>query len=93
MTSIGIRELKANLSKTLRSVQKGARIQVTERGQPIAILIPIGAASDLSWAHRLVVEKRAQWNGGKPFAYLAKPVRLKAGKLLASDMVIEGRRR
>jgi prevent-host-death family protein len=93
MTSIGIRELKANLSKTLRAVQKGARVEVTERGQPIAILIPIGPASDLSWAHRLVVEKRAQWNGGKPSAYLGKPIGLKTGKKLASDLVIEGRRK
>jgi len=92
MTSIGIRELKANLSKTLRSVQKGARVEITERGQPIAILIPIGPASDLAWAHKLVVEKKARWNGGKPKGYLGKPVRLKPGQKLASDMVIEGRR-
>ena len=92
MTSVGIRELKANLSKTLRSVQKGARVEITERGQPIAILIPIGPASDLAWAHKLVVEQRARWNGGKPTAFLEKPIRLKPGKTLA-DIVIEGRRR
>ena len=92
MHSVGIRELKANLSKTLRSVQRGARVEITERGQPIAILIPIGPSSDLAWAHKLVLEKRARWNGGKPTAFLEKPIRLKPGKTLA-DIVIEGRQR
>jgi prevent-host-death family protein len=91
MVSVGIRHLKANLSKTLRTVQKGARVEITERGRPIAILIPIGPASDLAWAHKLVVQKKARWNGGKPTAYLGKPIRFKSGKLL-SDMVIVDRR-
>jgi prevent-host-death family protein len=91
MISVGIRHLKANLSKTLRTVQKGARVEITERGQPIAILIPIGSSSDLAWAHRLVVEKKARWNGGKPKGYAGKPVRLKPGQKLASEMLLEDR--
>lgn len=93
MTSVGIRELKANLSKTLRTVQKGARVEITERGRPIAVIVPIEPAPNLAWAHRMVAEGKGHWNGGKPSAYLGKPIRLKRGGMLASDMVIEGRRR
>jgi prevent-host-death family protein len=92
MISVGIRHLKANLSKTLRTVQKGARVEITERGQPIAILIPIGSSSDLAWAHRLVVEKKARWNGARLGDRIAKPVRLRGRGPSASEMVLEDRR-
>lgn len=92
MVSVGIRHLKANLSKTLQTVRKGARVEVTEHGRPIAIIIPIGPASDLAWAHRLVVTKRAHWNGGKPRGYFGKPTQRTPGQKLASEMVIEDRR-
>ena len=92
MLSVGIRHLKANLSKTLRTVQKGARVEITERGRPIAVIVPIAPAPNLAWAHRMVAEGKAHWNGGKPTAYLGKPIRLKRGQKLASDMVLEDRR-
>ena len=41
MTTIKIAELKDGLSATLRDVQQGARIIVTDRDRPIALLIPI----------------------------------------------------
>lgn len=91
MTSVGIRELKANLSKTLRSVKKGARVEITEHGRAVAAIVPIAPAPNLDWAHRMVAEGKAHWNGGKPTGYLGKPIRLKPGKML-SDMVIEDRR-
>lgn len=37
---VGIRELKARLSECLRDVKAGATVVVTERGSPVARLVP-----------------------------------------------------
>jgi prevent-host-death family protein len=39
---IGVRELRQNLTKYLRRVQRGERLEVTERGKPVAVLAPLG---------------------------------------------------
>jgi prevent-host-death family protein len=39
---VGIRELKARLSEFLGRVAAGETITVTDRGQPRALLVPIG---------------------------------------------------
>jgi prevent-host-death family protein len=39
---VGIRELKARLSEFLARVSAGETITVTDRGQPRALLVPIG---------------------------------------------------
>src|SRR3972149_426170 len=41
---VGIRELRQNLSKYLRRVQRGERLEVTEHGRPVAVLAPLGEA-------------------------------------------------
>ncbi|MBA3606361.1 MAG: type II toxin-antitoxin system prevent-host-death family antitoxin [Acidimicrobiia bacterium] len=41
MTSIGVRELRQHASRWLARVKAGERIVVTERGRPIAELVPI----------------------------------------------------
>ena len=66
MDSVGIRELKAHLSRHLKRVRAGARLTVTERGRSIATISPVEPQADVVWARRLVAEGRAQWNGGKP---------------------------
>lgn len=43
MRTIGIRELKANLSRALRDVQRGERYLVTDRGRVVAELSLPGA--------------------------------------------------
>ena len=40
---VGARELKTRLGRYLRAVREGAIITVTDRGQPIAHLIPLEA--------------------------------------------------
>ena len=40
MVSVGIRELKNNLSRFIRRVEAGARIVVTDRGRVVAELRP-----------------------------------------------------
>ena len=43
MRTIGIRELKAQLSRTLRDVQQGETYLVTDRGRVVAELRPPGS--------------------------------------------------
>lgn len=39
--SVGIRELRQNLSVYLRRIEAGETLQVTERGRPVAVLAPL----------------------------------------------------
>jgi len=43
MKSAGVAELKAHLSRYLALVKEGEEVTVTERGRPIARLVPLGA--------------------------------------------------
>jgi prevent-host-death family protein len=45
MERVGIRELRQNLSVWLRRVAAGETFEVTERGQPVAVLAPIARES------------------------------------------------
>ncbi len=44
MASVGIRELKDNLSHYVRRVEAGERLQITAHGRPVAELGPISAS-------------------------------------------------
>ena len=45
MTTIGVRDLKANASKVIKEVEKlGEEIIITRRGKPCVKLVPIGAS-------------------------------------------------
>jgi prevent-host-death family protein len=39
---VGVRELRQNLTRYLRRVKRGERLEVTERGRPVAVLAPLG---------------------------------------------------
>lgn len=90
METVGIRELKTHLSRHLKRVRSGARLLVTERGRSIATISPVEAPADVDWAHQLVAEGRARWNGGKPSG-AREPVKLRGGRTAAS-VVLEDRR-
>jgi prevent-host-death family protein len=66
MTTVGIRELKNNLSHYLRDVKKGKPVTVTERGESIAILIPVQNHPDAQLARELSRKGVGSWKGGKP---------------------------
>ena len=89
MDTVGIRELKAHLSRHLKRVRSGARLTVTERGRSIASISPIDVPADLAWAHRLVAEGRAHWSGGKPVG-CPRPVRANGARTV-STAVLEDR--
>jgi len=90
MNTVGIRELKAHLSRHLRRVRSGTRLVITERGRAIASINPVDTPRDVEWAHALVATGRAQWSGGKPEG-VRPPVRVKAGTSV-SEAVLEDRR-
>ncbi len=54
---VGIRALRQNLSVYLRRIYRGERFEVTDRGRPVALLIPLtGNESPLA---RLIAQGRA----------------------------------
>lgn len=46
MASVGVRELRQNLSRYLDRVKKGEGLVVTERGREVARLLPSGGSAD-----------------------------------------------
>ena len=89
MDTVGIRELKAHLSRHLKRVRSGARLTVTERGRSIATINPVEAPVDVAWARRLIAEGRANWGGGKPVGN-PRPAHI-MGTRTVSDAVLEDR--
>jgi len=55
---VGVRELRQNLSRYLRRVASGERLEVTERGKAVAVLAPLSESS--SALQRLVASGRAR---------------------------------
>ena len=38
---MGIRELRLNLSQTIREVERGESVEVTRDGEPVALIVPM----------------------------------------------------
>jgi prevent-host-death family protein len=56
MRRIGVRELRQDASRWLREVEGGETIEVTSRGRPVALLVPVPEKTGIE---RLVAEGRA----------------------------------
>ena len=88
MREIGVRELKQSLSETLRAVGRGERVRVTLRGQPLADIVPAGAAAGEDRLRELVA------NGQVVPAARSRPKRapkLAAGGSGAASLVLSER--
>lgn len=71
MRAIGVRELRQQASRYLREVQGGETIQVTDRGRPVAWLVPVptsGGVEELAASGRLVPATRDALDLGLPLA-------------------------
>jgi prevent-host-death family protein len=77
--TVGVGELRQNLSKYLRRVERGERLVVTDRNRPVAELAPLH--EDQSALERLVAEGRVR-PARKRLDF--KPIKLK-GSYTASD--------
>lgn len=64
--TVGIRALKDDASAILRRVRGGETVTVTDRGAPIALIVPIGAAPREDVVHHLVAAGLLSWTAGKP---------------------------
>ncbi len=88
--NVGIREAKANLSKLLRMVEKGKEVVLTDRGRPVAKLVPI-AGGALPLASRIKEMEEAgilEALAGKDPKRLPPPIPVEKGmarKLLHED--------
>jgi len=89
MYRVGIKELKNKFSHYIGQVKKGEHITVTDRGRPIALIVPSEGGEVMERLMSLVRGGFAFWKGGKPTGS-AHPVPLR-GKPVA-DIVLEGRR-
>ncbi|MGH9057138.1 MAG: type II toxin-antitoxin system Phd/YefM family antitoxin [Acidimicrobiales bacterium] len=85
MREIGIRELKQSLSEILRAVGRGDHIRVTNRGQPLADIVPAGASSGGDALRQLIVQGRVVPPGR---ARPARAPRLLRSSQSASSLVL-----
>ena len=83
---VGIRELRADLSRYLKQVHDGEDIVVTDRGVPVARIVPMNGQRkiDRLIAAGLVEPAPKPWEGPPP-----RPVKAKG---TVSDLVTEQRR-
>lgn len=90
--AVGIRKLRDELTRHIGRVRRGKRLVVTDRGKPVAVLMPYSQDDLSSREDRL----RALLAGGhvapaeRPFS--ANPPLVKGRGTLASDLIGEDRR-
>jgi len=89
METVGVRELKTNLSRYLARVKSGERIIVTDRKKEVAVIMPVGSGTDEETAFRLTQRGIAHWSGGKPMGMRS---RIASRGKTVSDAVLKGRR-
>ncbi len=80
MRRVGVRELRQNLSVHLRKVRAGHTLEVTERGQPVALLVPLPDSDSV--LSRLIASGRATAPVGD-LLDLGPPLRRRRGKPLS----------
>ena len=88
MAKVGIRELKQNASAVIRRVKAGESLEVTERGLPVARLIPISDPDDP--VERLIGAGQAVAPLGN-LRDLPPPIALPEGRRLPSEILEEMR--
>ena len=85
---VGIRELKAGLSKYLRDVERGETLVVTDRGRRICRMIPEREDAEAR-IRDLVQAGVLRWSGKKPGPIEDRP-RVRGSRTVA-DLVLEDR--
>ena len=81
-----MRELKSSLSRYLSRVRAGETVVITQRGEPIARIVPAGIPQDIA---ELISQGRVAWTGRR-FEVPQEPVRLTEGPGL-SEYISEDR--
>jgi prevent-host-death family protein len=80
MKSVGIRVLQQNAAKIVREVSRGAEVEVTEHGRPVARLVPVAAKDTIDFLESVGHLRRAR----KDLEALGEPLPLPKGQEPAS---------
>ena len=86
--TVGVRDLKAHLSEYLRQVRSGQTIVITDHGQAVGQIMPVGQPIE-ERLNSLQAAGLLAWNG-QTLASIESPVINRSGKLL-SDLIVEMR--
>lgn len=86
--TVGIRELKARLSSYIRHARSGVPVIITDRGEPVARLVPMGRSLE-DRMEDLVDAGLITWSG-KNLARIA-PVARAHGQQSVADLLLEDR--
>jgi prevent-host-death family protein len=86
MIRVGVRELRQNASAVLRRVIGGESVEVTERGRPVALIVPLPEPDDL--VERLISQRLAKPAKGN-LSDLPSPLKLRPGSRLPSEVLAE----
>jgi prevent-host-death family protein len=84
MERIGVRQLQQNAAAAMRRVRRGERLQITDRGRPIAVLSPADAGDALEALDAAGRLTRAQ----EDFLELPDPIRVPARTESASNRLM-----
>jgi len=87
LARVGVRELRQNLSVYLRRVRQGETLEVTERGEPVARLVPLSPGGSV--VARLIAEGKAR-PPKRPWSTLGQPLETGA-PLTISEALAEQR--
>ncbi len=81
-----MRELKQNASAVLRRVLAGESVEITQRGRPVAMIVPLPREEDV--VDRLVAQGLATPARGD-LTELPPPIKLRPGAKLPSEILEE----
>lgn len=93
--SVGIRELKTNLSKYLKKVKAGGELLISERGKTIAQIIPVAPEKRRNELSSLLLKLSGEGKIILPIIYRPPKCPLRRKRVKGSpfsEAVIEGRR-
>ncbi|HET8605416.1 MAG TPA: type II toxin-antitoxin system prevent-host-death family antitoxin [Gaiellaceae bacterium] len=86
-TQMGIRELRDNLTAAVRRVRAGETIEVTNAGEPVALLVPVPKTH----RERLIAEGLLI-PAKDPLGPLPKPVKPLPGTPTSDEIIADDRR-
>jgi prevent-host-death family protein len=86
--TVGVRELKAQLSRYVRQVRAGATLVITDRGEPVGRIVPLGTTAEMR-QRELIEIGMAAWSGQR----LSSPPRVvrARGDRTVADLLLEDR--
>lgn len=88
MKRIGIRELRQRASDYVRLAEHGEPVEITDRGRPVAMLVPVPTGST---RERLIAQGRLKVGGGDPLRVPPLPA-APSGEPTLSEVLEELRR-